>query len=147
MFGKRHGEWKALDKEDEGSIHTALLELLRDAEFKSSSQILTLKFKILKIVQINIYQLSFANLACVMIYFGEHNSEKYMGLGILVTAIQTILRLHSINKCLFMHQSPSLLQSQCSAPGYVCGYVCDKYTLLFFHNYSTSLSIQNKSLE
>lgn len=53
---------------------------------KSSYQILTLEFKSLIIVQINICQLSFVNLACVLAYFGKHNSEKW-GLGFLVTAL------------------------------------------------------------
>lgn len=34
VFGKRLGVWKELIKEDEGGIYAALLELLREAEFK-----------------------------------------------------------------------------------------------------------------
>lgn len=34
VFGKRLRVWKELIKEDEGGVHVALLELLRDAEFK-----------------------------------------------------------------------------------------------------------------
>lgn len=34
VFGKRLRVWKELIKEDEGGIHAALLELLREAEFK-----------------------------------------------------------------------------------------------------------------
>lgn len=34
MFGKRLRVWKGLITEDEGGIHAARLELLREAEFK-----------------------------------------------------------------------------------------------------------------